>query len=311
MPVPSRRSNRRRRRGRARVSAPSSRISANANGWSSGCCTVGLATHVHDHRAGRADVDEVVRDSSAVSGSHSSGGHDHPVADRVGEELAVTQCGEERPHLRARGAGVWVLQDVWGLSELRHRRRSDHTGTRGCHSGGAASPRSTDDRGTPPATSRPAPAPTTRHQRTLGSSPSTSSVHASRPSPPGSAEIPGPPRSPSAALAGSSSATRPGGRGAEIGVGAARRRTAPVSTSGSPTDSERARVDEADPRLEQDHEAVRGQRRPGRAPSGDERHVGHHPTRADDDHTARDRGGDVTRRPGPERRGRRRARRAP
>ena len=57
------------------MSAPSSWISANANGWSSGCCTVGVATHDHDvDRAGGADVDEVVGSSSAVSGSHSSGG---------------------------------------------------------------------------------------------------------------------------------------------------------------------------------------------------------------------------------------------
>ena len=58
------------------MSAPSSWMSANANGWSSGCCSVGLG-HPRPRldRAGRADLDEVVaRAPRRSAGSHSSGG---------------------------------------------------------------------------------------------------------------------------------------------------------------------------------------------------------------------------------------------
>ena len=57
------------------VEAPSSRTKANANGRSSGCCSVGSGTHVHDSTVPAGPTSTSSWGSSApVAGSHSMGG---------------------------------------------------------------------------------------------------------------------------------------------------------------------------------------------------------------------------------------------
>ena len=60
---------------RSGVVAPSRRMNANANGRSSGCCTVGVGTHVHESTvpAGPTSTKSAAN-SAPVAGSHSLGG---------------------------------------------------------------------------------------------------------------------------------------------------------------------------------------------------------------------------------------------
>src|SRR5262249_32873798 len=55
-------------------SAPSGLISANANGWSSGCFDVGSSTHVHDSTVPAGPTSTMSVRASPVYGSYSSGG---------------------------------------------------------------------------------------------------------------------------------------------------------------------------------------------------------------------------------------------
>ncbi len=57
------------------VVAPSRRTSAKAKGWSSGCCSDGVTTHVHDSTVPAGPTSTNSWGSSApVAGSHSMGG---------------------------------------------------------------------------------------------------------------------------------------------------------------------------------------------------------------------------------------------
>ena len=95
------------------MSAPSSLIRANANGTSSGCCTVGAATHDHDSTvpAGPTSTKSWAS-SSAVSGSHSSGGAIHAVAAADADDPPVGERSHEGTHHRPErspgtGIGWW------------------------------------------------------------------------------------------------------------------------------------------------------------------------------------------------------------
>ena len=84
------------------MSAPSSFTSANANGWSSGCCVVGVATHVHDvDRSRRPDVDEVVRELRSAIGIPLERRHDHPLTAADADDALFGQRGHEGPEHRA------------------------------------------------------------------------------------------------------------------------------------------------------------------------------------------------------------------
>ena len=93
--------------------------SANANGTSSGCCAVGVATHDHDSTvpAGPTSTKSWAS-SSAVSGSHSSGGHDHAVAAADPDDPPVGERGHERTHHRPERSLVRELDG--GLDDLCH-----------------------------------------------------------------------------------------------------------------------------------------------------------------------------------------------
>ena len=108
------------------VSAPSSLISAKANGWSSGCFGVGSVTqpHVSTTPPGPTSTKSRSR-ASPVSGSHSQGGHStRPSLDRIPRILPVPQAGQERSHGGPERAGVRELDDVSAFSWLHGRSRT-------------------------------------------------------------------------------------------------------------------------------------------------------------------------------------------
>ena len=84
----------------------------------------GSATHVHPTTVPPGPTSTNSAGAVApVSGSYSSGGQKRAAADLVGDQLAVTQCGEERSHIGAGRAGVWVLERVDGVRWSRSRRK--------------------------------------------------------------------------------------------------------------------------------------------------------------------------------------------
>ena len=111
------------------MSAPSSWMSAKANGWSSGCCSVGVG-HPGPRldRAGRADLDEVVRELGAGRRVPLQRRDDHLVAVADPEDPLLGQRGHERPDHRSERPLVRERDralDPWCHSRFPPRRRID------------------------------------------------------------------------------------------------------------------------------------------------------------------------------------------
>ena len=78
------------------VVAPSSRMKAKAKGRSSGCCSEGDGTQVHDvDRAGRPHLDEIVGQLGAGRRVPFHGGDEHRVVAADPEDPLLGQCGHE------------------------------------------------------------------------------------------------------------------------------------------------------------------------------------------------------------------------
>ena len=96
-------------------------------GRSSGCLRSGSCTHAQLVTVPAVPTSTRSSTASPVSGSYSSGGHEHPPAGGpAAEDLPVAQAGEERADHRPDAAPVRQLERVGGLPR-GHRRSRTHS----------------------------------------------------------------------------------------------------------------------------------------------------------------------------------------